>query len=583
MIHPSLSRISLLWKILLSTSLTLAVLLLVTGRLVQQHVVRITTLGLEQEVQTSLQAYESLWRARAQMLSSVSLLLSTMSDVRAAFSTGDRATIQDTAGEIWAKVSEENAIFVVADPRGRVLASLGGKTDNSFLNELSIVRSAASKFPRQATGFLSQNGRLYQVVVTPVYVQSAHEPALLNVLLAGYLIDQGVAERLKASTGGSDMVFVSNHSVVASTLDTETTKELESVQSNHNRMHRVTAQGTAYAVLATPLLDVMGQPIGYLHIVRSFAAAQQHLASLERDVLGICLLTLLAGLGLSYVLAKRIVEPIKRLDRAAADIALQNYDSRVPVESHDELGRLAETFNAMSASIRQAREELIRHERIATIGRLSTSIAHDLRNPLAAIYGGSEMLVDGDLPPMQVKRLALNIYRASRRIQELLQDLVNVSRGKAKATELCRLADVVAAAYEEVAPAAESQSVTVKFDVPDFLELPLERARMERVFFNLFSNALEAMPAGGAIHVSAAEASGAVIVRVEDTGPGIAEEIRTRLFQPFVSAGKKNGLGIGLALARQTVLDHGGDLWVDTVPGMGACFCLRLSLAVAVS
>ena len=131
-------------------------------------------------------------------------------------------------------------------------------------------------------------------------------------------------------------------------------------------------------------------------------------------------MTLLAGLGLSYLLAKRIVEPIKRLDRAASDIARQNYDSRVPVESQDELGRLAATFNAMSASIREAREELIRQERIATIGRLSTSIVHDLRNPLAAIYGGSEMLVDGDLPPPQVKRLALNIYRASRHIQELL-------------------------------------------------------------------------------------------------------------------------------------------------------------------
>ena len=126
MSHSRLSRISLLWKIMLSTSLTLAVLLLVTGRLVQQHVVRISTLGLEQEVQSSLQAYESLWRARAQMLSSVSLLLSTMSDVRAAFSTGDRATIQDTAGEIWSKVSEENAFFMVTDPRGHVVASLGG-------------------------------------------------------------------------------------------------------------------------------------------------------------------------------------------------------------------------------------------------------------------------------------------------------------------------------------------------------------------------------------------------------------------------------------------------------------------------
>ncbi len=573
-----LFRFSLLWKILLSTSLTLGLLLTIAGALVQRHVVRITSLGLEQEVQSSLQAYDSLWRARAQMLSSMSSILSTMSDVRSAFKTGDRATIQDTAGEIWSKVSEENAVFIVTDPGGQVLASLGGTPGTAFLRELSIVRSAASSFPRQATGFMFQSGRLYQVVVTPVYVQSSSEPALLNVLVAGYLIDERLAAKLKAGTGGSDFLFVSSDRVIASTLDPEATKSLAVMRSNQKQMRRVTANGTEYAVLAAPLLDVSGRQIGELHIVRSFAAAQQHLASLKRDVLTICLLTLLAGLGLSYELARRIVEPIKRLDKAAVEVARQNYDSFVPVESQDELGRLAGTFNKMCTSIRQAREELIRQERIATIGRLSTSIAHDLRNPLAAIYGGAEMLVDGDLPPNQVKRLATNIYRASRRIQELLLDLVNISRGKTQATEICRLHDVIAAAYQAVEPAAESQSVHFMLDVPDDLELPLERARMERVFLNLFSNALEAMPVGGSLQVTVGKSEGGVIVRVEDTGPGIAEEIRSRLFQPFVSLGKKNGLGLGLALARQTVLDHGGDLWVDAVPNAGACFCLRLSL-----
>ena len=84
----------------------------------------------------------------------------------------------------------------------------------------------------------------------------------------------------------------------------------------------------------------------------------------------------------------------------------------------------------MCDSIQRARNELIRQERISTIGRLTSSIVHDLRNPLAAIYGGAEVLVDSDLPPAQAQRLANSIYRASRRIQELLQDLVNISRGE---------------------------------------------------------------------------------------------------------------------------------------------------------
>src|SRR5205807_9131282 len=130
------------------------------------------------------------------------------------------------------------------------------------------------------------------------------------------------------------------------------------------------------------------------------------------------------------------------------------------------------------------------------------SIVHDLRNPLAAIYGGAEMLVDADLPPVRVKRLAANIYRASRRIQELLQDLLNVSGGKNRAPEICRLREVASAACDSLATAAEAQRVTMIQEIPGEIELPLERNRMERAFVNLVANAIEAMPDGGAVRIS---------------------------------------------------------------------------------
>jgi signal transduction histidine kinase len=249
------------------------------------------------------------------------------------------------------------------------------------------------------------------------------------------------------------------------------------------------------------------------------------------------------------------------------------------VDSQDELGRLAETFNNMCASIQSARQELIRQERISTIGRLSSSIVHDLRNPLAAIYGGAEIMVDSEIAPPQLKRLAGNIYRASRRIQELLQDLVNVGRGKTEGAEMCRLSEVATAARDSLAPAAEAQSVRVTIDIPNSIELPLERARVERVFVNLIDNAIEAMPEGGAVRISASMSPGRVIIEIADTGPGISPEIRDHLFQPFVSSGKKNGLGLGLALSRQTILDHGGDMWVESEPGRGARFFFRLPVS----
>jgi len=266
---------------------------------------------------------------------------------------------------------------------------------------------------------------------------------------------------------------------------------------------------------------------------------------------------------------------VDKLDRAASEIAAGNYKVRVPVEGGGEIGRLAETFNSMCASLSKAREDLIRQERIATIGRLSTSIIHDLRNPLAAIYGGAEMLVDTKLSGAQVERLAANIYKASRQVQNLLQELADVTQGRAHAREVCRLREVVTAAYEPLAATAESRGVSVQIDLEEDVELPLDRSPMERVFQNLLSNAIEAMPNGGSVSVRADRHDGEIVVSVEDTGPGIPSSIADQLFEPFVTAGKKNGVGLGLALSRKTVVSHGGDLWSDPKED-GARFVIRL-------
>ena len=586
----SFSRLSLLWKILLSTSVAITILFAITGWIVENNALTTTSRSLEDEVQASFQAYRSLLESRARLLASVSLVLSEMSDVRAAFNTGDEVTIRDTANELWSKVSEENALFLVTSPRGRLIASLGGAPESAAWRDLEVVPLAARDFfPKQASGFMLKDAHLYQVAVTPVYVQSGPGSALLDVLVAGFVVDHLVAQSLKESTGGSEFLFLAQGRVIASTLNPRATAELaravaarartKSPDRGSSGIEPVSDGVVEYAPLPTPLQDIEGRTIGELWIFRSFENARQRLALLRREFVLVGLFAMLAGLGLTYLLAHQIMRPVEKLDRAAAEVAHQNYGYRVPVNSHDELGRLAVTFNNMCDSIQSARQELIRQERISTIGRLSSSIVHDLRNPLAAIYGGAEIMVDSDIAPPQLKRLAGNIYRASRRIQELLQDLVNVGRGKTDGAEICRLREVAAAACDSLAQTADVQRVQFRLDIPESIELPLERARVERVFINLIGNALEAMPNGGEIRIDAAVDSDAVTVQVSDTGPGISPDIRDHLFQPFVSSGKKNGLGLGLALSRQTILDHGGDMWAESSLGQGACFHFRLPLA----
>jgi signal transduction histidine kinase len=516
LIRRGLVRLSLPVKILLATSCVVTVLSGITLSIVLGNINRSLpgSLKEKEEVRDSYRTCESVLQVRQELMRSAGRVVSEMKEARPAIGTGGNAAIEAGARELWAKVSRPDAIYPITDPNGKLLASPGGVT--------SLPPAL-----RDATGrdFLFDNN--FGKIAFPPNPRAAT-----------------VTRAILVNTKDAGMLSYGKH------------------KYSWSRQQQ--------------LQDISRNKAAEECIVRSFEDDERRIADLSTSILRLWLGSMCAGLGLSYLLARRILEPVKQLDRAATEVARQNYTIQVGARGEDEIGRLAQTFNTMCASIRHAREELVRQERISTIGRLSSSIVHDLRNPLAAIYGGAEMLVDGNLPPAHVKRLAANIYDASRRIEEMLQDLLNVSRGKSSAPEPCRLGEVVAAACESLAATAESRGVTLRVEIAPEIELPLVRSRIERAFVNLVGNAIEAMPKGGEVRIWAKFDMGSVVAHVDDTGPGVAVEIRSQLFQPFVTAGKRNGLGLGLALTRQTVLEHGGDLWVDNAPCGGARFSLRL-------
>jgi signal transduction histidine kinase len=214
---------------------------------------------------------------------------------------------------------------------------------------------------------------------------------------------------------------------------------------------------------------------------------------------------------------------------------------------------------------------------MVALGWLGASIVHDLRNPLGTIRSGSEILTDAAFNSAQVKRVARNIHHAAVRMEKLLNDLMASVRGNVTPPELCGLRDVIVSASEIVWAGGQHENVRLSLsEVPPDIHLPLRRSSMERTFVSLLVNSCEAMPQGGAIGIRAQRTERHVFIEVHDSGPGIPDSIRDILFKPFVTAGKPTGMGLGLALARQTILYHGGDIWLE--PGAGARFAMRLPL-----
>jgi len=565
--HP----VPLRWRVFLATSITVTLLFAIAGWTLEQYVISVADDSARAEIQASIRAYEAVWQARTKVLLATTAVMGAMSDVRAAFATKDDKTIRDSAEELWSRVSDQSAFFLVLSPQGRLISTLGEK--EVALRAPTIPLSAVSdRFPAQLAGYLRDGGSLFYVVLTPVYVAGESKPFLLNVLCAGFRIDDRMGRELKTLAPGSEFVFLDNRQVYASTLNRDLVSGLPAFLQSSSGARGKQLWRNRFILFHRPLTGIDRGAVAELGILYSYAQARSSLTNLRRVVAFAWFLTVAAALAISSYLTRRVLKPVRLLDAAACAIAAGNYQYRVPVRGSDELSRLANTFNQMCESIERAQEDRIHQEQMNTIARLGTSLVHDLRNPLAAIYGGAEMLVDGNLPADQTCRIAQAIYRASHRLQELLRDLLNVSRERRTEPEVCRLRELVEAAAESVAARPGHLAIDISID-PE-LEVTAYPIRTERVFVNLLSNSAEAMSSGGSVFMTARLTSSSVDVYVKDTGPGIPAEMRGVVLQPFVS-GKRSGLGLGLALSRQAMRDIGGDLFLAENGSAGACFCVR--------
>lgn len=342
-----------------------------------------------------------------------------------------------------------------------------------------------------------------------------------------------------------------------------------------------TGQTAAAGELAAGVPVVVdGQQVGTLLMRHSGAqplnaAAQAILTRLKNAlVLAGLAATVLAAV-LAAWLARTLTRPLGELTEAASAVSAGELTRSVSVRSGDEVGRLAQAFNAMTAQLARAQEAR---------RQMTADIAHELRTPLTVILGQSEAMREGVLPASP-HNLEI-VHEEAQRLSRMVEDLRTLSLAEAGELKLqlrdVRVEPLLERALDRVRALAAEKSIALDLQVDEGLpSLNLDPDRMEQVLGNLLANALRHTPQGGRIGLSARKARGGVRIEVSDSGPGIAAEDLERVFERFYRADKarqrdRGGAGLGLAISRSIVQAHGGRIWAESPPGQGAHFYVEM-------
>jgi histidine kinase len=286
----------------------------------------------------------------------------------------------------------------------------------------------------------------------------------------------------------------------------------------------------------------------------------------------------------SFLISRRIVTPVQEIMAASQEISEGNYDKRVEVpggadpDQMDELAQLVVRFNRMANQLQKT--ENMRRQLIG-------DVAHELRTPLSTIKGSMEGLIDGVLAA-ELENF-LKVYRETERMQHLVQDLQELSRVEAGAYELnlrqAQVVDLIEVACTRLGLQYSEKGVNLELDLsPDLPDIYIDEDRINQVLMNLLGNALQYTPSTGKVMISATQAAEGIMVRVRDSGIGIAPEDIPHIFNRFYRVDKSRarasgGSGIGLTIAKHLVEAHGGRIWAESLgAGEGSTFIFTLPI-----
>ena len=360
--------------------------------------------------------------------------------------------------------------------------------------------------------------------------------------------------------------------------------ELRSKNLNlHLRYPRDHFSPTGALVISEAITSPDLGTLGEIRLFLRRGVISERLLATEKRLLLLVLVILINSILAALWVARRVVHPVLVLNREAQRIARGEFGHTVKISAVGEIRELVETFNRMSQSLKEMVEELKRtHERmaraemLAALGQFAAGVAHEIKNPLTSISLLVELAARGRARPEDFEILRKEI----RRLDHIVKSFLDFAKSRREdlPREKVKLNDLVEEVLTILRPQARRQGVEIRAELSELPSFESSPEALKQILLNLALNALQAMPEGGRLTVRTALKDGKVWLSVEDTGPGIPEDIRRRIFEPFFTT-KPEGTGLGLSITHNLVKALSGEIHIHSREGAGTRVEIELPLS----
>lgn len=565
-------------KFLLSMVAVSAALTFTTLFVVRHTVQQQVRVEIQRDLQNSVSAFHNFQKQREETLERSAALLADLPNVRALMTTHDAATIQDASRDLWNLAGSD--LLLLADPSGKVMALQASPPEITVPRAQEFFPKVVSRAETRHWWYVE--GHLYEVFLQDIYFGPASGRQVLGYLVLGYEIDDRVAREL-SQVAASEVAFGYGKSIVRSTLKPSQEEELLRVAQktsanetapDHLRLgdERFLATTVDLASPTTPGLR--------LWVLKSFDQATAFLSSLNELLLGLGLAAVLTGSLLVFLISHTFTRPLGTLVAGVRALGHGDYAYPLSPKGGDEVAEVTGAFDRMRTSLQTTQRELLDAERLATIGRMASSISHDLRHSLAAVMANAEFLCESNLSSGQREDLYAEIRIAVKQMTDLIESLLEFSRTRESLhPSHGDVREAVDSAIKSLKAHPEFQRVPIRVSWEGATEGWFDFKKLERALMNLLLNACEVVPtARGEVDVALRRNGQSLEIRISDNGPGIADAVRGKLFEPFVSYGKENGTGMGLTVVQKILQDHGGDVVVEQTSPEGTTFRVSVPL-----